>query len=306
MNWKRKDLLGLADLSPAEIGLVLDTAVSFKQVSTRDVKKVPTLRGRTIGNLFFEPSTRTRTSFELAAKRLSADIINFSPSSSSLVKGETILDTGENLEAMRMDCFIVRHNASGVPAFLAGRVRAAVVNAGDGNHEHPTQALLDLFTVREKLGRLAGLKIAVIGDIRHSRVARSNIWGFLKMGAAVHLCGPPPLIPPGIESTGARVTGDLGEALAEADVVYVLRIQVERQRENYFPSPREYSRCYQVNEQTLRLARPGALVMHPGPMNRGLEISTGAAAGAQSVILHQVENGLAIRMAVLYHLLVGR
>lgn len=302
-TWRKKDLLGIEDLSPAEIDLVLRTAVSFKEVSSRDIKKVPALRGRTVCQLFFEPSTRTRASFELAAKRLSADSLNFSPSSSSLVKGETILDTAENLAAMKMDCFIVRHAVSGVPHFLSRRLSGCVVNAGDGNHEHPTQALLDLFTVKERKGRLEGLKIAVVGDIMHSRVARSNFWGFSKMGARVTFCAPPTLIPPGIEEIGARTTTSLEEALEGADVVYILRIQLERQKQSFFPSLREYSRRYQVNERTIRAAGPEALVMHPGPMNRGLEISSGVADGPRSVILDQVENGIAIRMAVLYLLL---
>jgi aspartate carbamoyltransferase catalytic subunit len=305
-GWNRKDLLGLEELSAEEIEFILTTTASFKEVSTREIKKVPALRGKTIANLFFEPSTRTRTSFELAAKRLSADIINFSPSASSLVKGETVLDTGENLEAMKMDCFIVRHSCAGVVNFLAKRLKASFINAGDGSHEHPTQGLLDIFTIKEKKGRIKGLKVTILGDIRHSRVARSNLWGLLKLGARVTLCGPPTLIPPGIESTGARVTYDLKEALKDADAVNVLRIQMERQKENYFPSPREYSRRYQVNAETLQWAKPDVLIMHPGPMNRGLEISSEAAECSNSVILTQVENGVAVRMAVLYLLLVGK
>ncbi len=305
-DWKRKDLLGLEELSAQEIEFILTTTASFKEVSTREVKKVPALRGKTIGNLFFEPSTRTRTSFELAAKRLSADIVNFSPSASSLVKGETVLDTGENLEAMKMDCFIVRHSCAGVVEFLAKRLKASFINAGDGSHEHPTQGLLDIFTLKEKKGRIKGLNVTILGDIRHSRVARSNLWGLLKLGAHVTLCGPPTLIPPGIESVGVRVTYDLKEALEDADAVNVLRIQMERQKENYFPSPREYSRRYQINAETLRWAKPDALIMHPGPMNRGLEISSEAAGCGNSVILTQVENGVAVRMAVLYLLLVGK
>jgi len=305
-SWKRKDLLGLEELSAEEIEFILTTTASFKEVSTREVKKVPALRGKTVANLFFEPSTRTRTSFELAAKRLSADIVNFSPSTSSLVKGETILDTGENLEAMKMDCFIVRHGCAGVVEFLAKRLKASFINAGDGSHEHPTQGLLDIFTIKEKKGRIKGLKVTILGDIRHSRVARSNLWGLLKLGARVTLCGPPTLIPPGIESTGARVTYDLREGLEGADAVNILRIQMERQKENYFPSLREYRRCYQVNAETLRWAKPDTLIMHPGPMNRGLEISSEAAECGNSVILPQVENGIAVRMAVLYLLLVGK
>ena len=305
-SWKRKDLLGLEELSAEEIEFILTTAASFKEVSTREIKKVPALRGKTIANLFFEPSTRTRTSFELAAKRLSADIVNFSPSASSLVKGETVLDTGENLEAMKMDCFIVRHSCAGVVEFLAKRLKASFINAGDGSHEHPTQGLLDIFTIKEKKGDIKGLNVTILGDIRHSRVARSNLWGLLKLGARVTLCGPPTLIPPGIEATGACVTYDLKKALKDADAVNVLRIQVERQKENYFPSQREYSRQYQINAETIRWAKPDVLIMHPGPMNRGLEISSEAAECSNSVILTQVENGIAVRMAVLYLLLVGK
>ncbi|HNQ34865.1 MAG TPA: aspartate carbamoyltransferase catalytic subunit [bacterium] len=306
MAWTRKHLLSIEELSAAEINLVLETAASFKEVSTREIKKVPALRGKTVATLFFEPSTRTRTSFELAAKRLSADVVGFSPSTSSLVKGETIIDTGENLEAMKVDCFVVRHASSGVPALLARKLKASIINAGDGNHEHPTQALLDLLTIQEHKKRFRGLKVAILGDLRHSRVARSNIWALTKLGAEVILCGPPPLIPPGLETTGARVTVRRETALKDADVIYILRIQLERQQENYFPSLREYSRYYQVNRETLSLARPDAIVMHPGPMNRGVEISTEAAEDRRSVILNQVENGIAARMAVLYLLLVGK
>ncbi|MFH0796409.1 MAG: aspartate carbamoyltransferase catalytic subunit [Candidatus Omnitrophota bacterium] len=306
MKWQRKDLLGLEEISAEEIDFILQTAASFKEVSTREVKKVPALRGKTVANLFFEPSTRTRTSFELAAKRLSADIVNFSPNTSSVVKGETILDTGENLEAMKIDCFVVRHPSSGVPALLAKKVKAAVINAGDGNHEHPTQALLDLFTIKERKKRIKGLKVVILGDICHSRVARSNLWGLMKSGARVVFCGPPTLIPQGIEDTGAIVIHHLKEALKDADVINILRIQTERQKENYFPSLREYSQCYQINRETIRWAKPDVLIMHPGPMNRGIEITSEIAEDAHSVILPQVENGLAVRMAVLYLLLVGK
>ena len=299
-----KDILGIQELSVAEIGLILDTAESFKEVSTREIKKVPTLRGKTVINLFFEASTRTRTSFEIAAKRLSADTINISASSSSVVKGETLIDTAKNLEAMNPDCIIIRHSASGAPHLLARLMHVPVINAGDGAHEHPTQALLDLFTVREKKGRLAGLKVAIVGDILHSRVARSNIYGFTKMGAEVLLSGPRTMMPAEVERMGVRWHTRLSEVIPQADVIMMLRIQLERQGGGFFPTLREYSRFFGLNLEVLKAAKPEVLIMHPGPMNRGVEISPEVADGPFSVILDQVTNGVAVRMALLY-LLVG-
>jgi aspartate carbamoyltransferase catalytic subunit len=299
-----KDILGIQELSVAEIGLILDTAESFKEVSTREIKKVPTLRGKTVINLFFEASTRTRTSFEIAAKRLSADTINISASSSSVVKGETLIDTAKNLEAMNPDCIIIRHSASGAPHLLARLMHVPVINAGDGAHEHPTQALLDLFTVREKKGKLAGLKVAIVGDILHSRVARSNIYGFTKMGAEVLLSGPRTMMPAEVERMGVRWHTRLSEVIPQADVIMMLRIQLERQGGGFFPTLREYSRFFGLNLEVLRAAKPEVLIMHPGPMNRGVEISPEVADGPFSVILDQVTNGVAVRMALLY-LLVG-
>jgi aspartate carbamoyltransferase catalytic subunit len=299
-----KDILGIQEMSVAEIGLILDTAESFKEVSTREIKKVPTLRGKTVINLFFEASTRTRTSFEIAAKRLSADTINISASSSSVVKGETLIDTAKNLEAMKPDCIIIRHSASGAPHLLARLMRVPVINAGDGAHEHPTQALLDLFTVREKKGRLAGLKVAIVGDILHSRVARSNIYGFTKMGAEVLLAGPRTMMPAEVERMGVRWHTRLSEVIPQADVIMMLRIQLERQGGGFFPTLREYSRFFGLNLEVLKAAKPEVLIMHPGPMNRGVEISPEVADGPFSVILDQVTNGVAVRMALLY-LLVG-
>jgi len=303
LSWWRKDLLGLEHLSVEEMKLILDTASSFKEVSTRRIKKVPALRGKTVVNLFFEPSTRTRTSFELAAKRLSGDLLNFSSSTSSVVKGETLLDTLANIEAMNVDVVIVRHSAAGAPHLLAAHSSASIVNAGDGAHAHPTQALLDLYTVRERLGRLDGIKIAMVGDIAHSRVARSNIWGFIKFGAQVWVCGPTTLLPPRIDEMGVRVTYRLEEALEDADVIYALRIQHERQRSGLLPTLREYIRMFSINRRTVRFAPAGALVMHPGPMNRNVELESEIADGPNNVILDQVTNGVAVRMAVLY--LVG-
>jgi aspartate carbamoyltransferase catalytic subunit len=299
-----KDILGIQELSVAEIGLILDTAESFKEVSTREIKKVPTLRGKTVINLFFEASTRTRTSFEIAAKRLSADTINISASSSSVVKGETLIDTAKNLEAMNPDCIIIRHSASGAPHLLARLMHVPVINAGDGAHEHPTQALLDLFTVREKKGKLAGLKVAIVGDILHSRVARSNIYGFTKMGAEVLLSGPRTMMPAEVERMGVRWHTRLSEVIPQAVVIMMLRIQLERQGGGFFPTLREYSRFFGLNLEVLRAAKPEVLIMHPGPMNRGVEISPEVADGPFSVILDQVTNGVAVRMALLY-LLVG-
>jgi aspartate carbamoyltransferase catalytic subunit len=302
-EWTRHHLLDLASLSPGEIGLILETAKSFKQVSARDVKKVPVLRGRTIVSLFFEPSTRTRASFELAAKRLSADTINISSSASSLSKGETILDTARNLEALNVDCFITRHATAGVPHILARHLKSSIINAGDGCRSHPTQALLDMFTIKERLGRLEGLKVAIIGDILHSRVARSNIWGLTRMGARVTVCGPGTLIPREVGRMGVEVTSRLDDVLADSDVLMLLRIQKERQQDQFLPSIREYAGLYGISAAKLSRAKQGVLVMHPGPVNRGVELSAEVADGASSLILDQVTNGLAVRMAVLYLLL---
>jgi len=300
----RKDLLGIREMSIPEIELILDTAESFKEISTREIKKVPTLRGKTVINLFFEASTRTRTSFEIAAKRLSADAINISASSSSVVKGETLIDTAKNLEAMNPDCIVIRHSASGAPHLLGRLMRVPVINAGDGANEHPTQALLDLYTIREKKGGLAGLKVAIVGDILHSRVARSNIYGFTKMGAEVHLAGPQTMKPAEVESLGVQWHSNLREMIPEMDVIMMLRIQMERQGGGFFPTLREYSRFFGLSLEALEKAKPGVLIMHPGPMNRGVEISPEVADGPFSVILDQVTNGVAVRMALLY-LLVG-
>ena len=300
MEWKRKDLIALEDLSREEIELILNTAKSFKEVSTRAVKKVPALRGKTIVNLFFEPSTRTKTSFELAAKRLSADVLSFDVSTSSISKGETIVDTAKNIEAMKVDCFIIRHSVAGAPYLISKNVSCAVINAGDGCHEHPTQALLDLFTVKEKFGRIEGIKISIIGDILHSRVARSNIWGFKKLGAEVTVCGPPPLIPLDIEKMGVRVTYKIEDAIENADILYILRLQKERQRENFLPSLKEYSKIYGIDRDKFLKLKKKVFIMHPGPMNRGIEIKSEIAEKDNSLILEQVTNGIAVRMAVLY------
>lgn len=305
-EWTRHHLLDLASLDRDEIEQILETAKSFKQVSARDVKKVPALRGRTIVTLFFEPSTRTRASFELAAKRLSADTINIAVNSSSLSKGETILDTARNLEALNVDCFITRHGTAGIPYVLARELKSSIINAGDGCREHPTQALLDMFTIREKLGRLEGLKVAIIGDIRHSRVARSNIWGLTRMGAKVTVCGPSTLIPHGIERLGVRVTHHLNDVLAESDVLMLLRIQKERQQDQFLPSIREYAKQYGLTSAKLSRAKKEVVIMHPGPTNRGVELSAQVADSPASLILDQVTNGLAVRMAVLYLLLGTR
>jgi aspartate carbamoyltransferase catalytic subunit len=304
MAWNRKHLLTLEELSADDIKLVLDTASSFKEVSERSVKKVPALRGRTVVLFFHEPSTRTRSSFELAAKRLSADLLNIQASSSSLVKGETLIDTLKTLEAMTIDAIVVRHGSSGVPALLASVSKASIINAGDGYHEHPTQGLLDLFTIREHKGRIEDLTVTIVGDITHSRVARSNIYGLTKMGAKVRLCGPATLIPKGIENWGVEVHHDLTKALEGADVVNVLRLQLERQKKNLFPTIREYSMNFGVTTERLKVAKKDVMVMHPGPMNRGVEISSGVADGPASVIDEQVTNGVAVRMAVLF-LLMG-
>ncbi len=306
MSLKRKDLLGIRDLSIEEVTLILETADSFKEVSGRDIKKVPTLRGKTVVNLFFEPSTRTRTSFELAAKRLSADVINFTTSTSSMVKGETLLDTASNIQAMRADFIVLRHPAAGAPHILARALQAAVINAGDGGHEHPTQALVDLFTLREKKREFRGLRVAIIGDISHSRVARSNIFALTKLGAEVRIAGPPTMIPRDIEHLGVSVFYNLDEALAGVDVIMMLRLQLERQGIALFPGIREYATCYGLTPERLRMASPDVLVMHPGPINRGVEISPEVADSVSSVILDQVTNGVAVRMAVLYLLSGGK
>lgn len=305
---KRKDLLGIRELDVDEINLILDTAEVFKEISTREIKKVPTLRGKTIVNLFFEPSTRTRTSFEIAGKRLSADTINISVSTSSVVKGETLIDTARNLEAMVPDAIIIRHAVAGVPHQLARLVKTPVINAGDGAHEHPTQALLDALTIREHKGRLAGLKVAILGDIAHSRVARSNTFLLTKMGALVAVSGPQTLLPPGYDQLvddGLIVTPRIEEALEDADVIMMLRIQLERQRESFFPSLKEYAVRFGLTRERLRLAKDDVIVMHPGPMNRGVEIASEVADGPYSLILDQVTNGVAVRMAVLYLLAGG-
>ncbi len=305
MNLNRKDLLGIEDLSVEEIQLILDTASSFKEIGTRPIKKVPTLRGRTVINLFFEPSTRTRASFELAEKRLSADSLNFSSAGSSLSKGETLQDTTRNLEAMSPDILVIRHNCSGAPHFISRISNAAVVNAGDGLHEHPTQALLDAFTIRERKGTLKGLRVAIIGDILHSRVFRSNMWLLTKMGAQVTVSGPPTLIPPKLDSFGVKVSNRVEEAIEGADVVMMLRVQLERMKGSFFPSSREYFKRFGLSTARLERARPDALLMHPGPINRGIEIESAVADGPNSVILEQVTNGVAVRMAVLYLLTGG-
>lgn len=300
MAFAHKHILGINEMSREDIVTILDTAESFKEINTRDIKKVPTLRGKTIINLFFENSTRTRTSFEIAGKRLSADTVNISASASSVSKGETLEDTARNIEAMHPDIIVMRHSASGAPHYLAERLDCSVVNAGDGTHEHPSQALLDLFTMRQHKGRIEGLKVAIVGDITHSRVVRSNLYALHKMGAEVRLCGPGTMIPPGIEKLGATVYTDMNEAIRDVDVVMMLRIQMERQGKSLIPSTREYAKFYGLNVNNIKLAKPDALVMHPGPINRGVELSTYVADGAQNVILDQVENGVAVRMALLY------
>jgi aspartate carbamoyltransferase catalytic subunit len=298
--WSRKDLLGIAELSPGEVELILDTAESFSEVAARPIKKVPTLRGKTVMNLFFEPSTRTRSSFEIAEKRLSADALNFSASSSSLSKGESLVDTAMNLQAMSPDLVVIRHAYPGAPHMLARRLKAGVINAGDGAHEHPTQALLDAFTIRRHKGRLGGLKVSIVGDIEHSRVVRSNIHLLTKMGAEVTVAGPRTMMPAGLAGLGVRVVYTLDEAVAGADVLMMLRIQLERQNRMLFPSVREYFRLFGLTNRRLAGAREDVIVMHPGPMNRGVEIASEVADGPYSVILEQVAHGVAVRMAVLY------
>ena len=299
-DWQRKDLLSIQDLSVDEINTVLDTAAAFKQVGKRTIKKVPSLRGKTLVNLFIEPSTRTRTSFELAAKRLSADVININTTASSLVKGETLKDTALNLQALNTDIIVIRHSAAGAPHFLARLLEASVINAGDGAHEHPTQALLDALTIREKKGRIEGLNVTILGDILYSRVARSNIWLLTKLGARVTLAGPSTLVPRVFEQFGCRVTYDIEEAIRGADVINLLRIQHERQRKTMFPSIGEYTAMFGLNKERFARTKPDALIMHPGPINRGVEIDSEIADCNRSVILEQVTNGLAVRMAVLF------
>ncbi len=298
--WTRKDLLGLDELSAQEIVHILDTAESFKEVSTRSIKKVPALRGKVVGLLFFEDSTRTRMSFELAASRLSADTILLTAKGSSVAKGETTLDTVRNIEAMGVDVFVIRHSQSGAPHLLARKIPGSVVNAGDGSHEHPTQALLDIFTIRQRLGRVEGLKVAIVGDIAHSRVARSNILGLKKLGAEVIVVGPPTLVPNAITAMGCKISHSLDDILGQVDVINMLRIQFERFGSNLFPSVREYSRLYGMDSTRLKKCKKDVLIMHPGPINRGLEITSDVADGPNSCILQQVTNGLAVRMAVLY------
>ncbi len=299
-NWTRKDLTGIEPLSASEINMILDTAAAFKSVSGREIKKVPALRGKTLVNFFVEASTRTRTSFELAAVRLSADVVNISASTSSLTKGETLKDTAKVLEANFADIIVLRHSSAGASQFLAERLEASIINAGDGAHEHPTQALLDTFTIREKKGRIAGLHVAIIGDILFSRVARSNIHALLKLGARVTLVGPSTLVPREFEQMGVTVTHDLDAVLPEVDVVNLLRIQHERQRKEYFPSLGEYTSLFGLTKARAEKLKPDALIMHPGPINRGVEIDSDLADSGRSVILDQVTNGLAVRMAVLY------
>ena len=305
IGWKHGDLLDLRDLTREDIELVLETAKSFKEVSTRDIKKVPALRGKTVVMLFSEPSTRTRISFELAAKRLSADTLNVTVSASSLCKGESLLDMAKNIEAMNVDMIVVRHSSAGVPHLLAKELKPGIINAGDGCRSHPTQALLDLYTIKEKLGRIEGLNVAIVGDILHSRVARSNICGLTKMGAHVTLCGPATLIPADIEAQGVKVTYDLEDVLKTSDVLMFLRLQKERQEEKYLPSIREYTKAFGMTQEKLKRAKKDVVIMHPGPVNRGIELAAEVADGPQSVILEQVTNGVAVRMAILY-LLLGK
>src|SRR6201994_4206216 len=300
MSWNKKHLLDIESLTAEEIITVLDTARAFKAVGTRAIKKVPALRGKTVVNLFIEPSTRTRISFELAEQRLTADIINFTAEASSLKKGETLKDTARNLEALNADIIVIRHSASGAPHFLSRFLRASVVNAGDGAHEHPTQALLDTFTILEKKGTIAGLNVTILGDILYSRVARSNIWALLKLGAKVTLCGPSTLVPRVFEQMGCRVTHHVNEAIEGADIINLLRIQHERQRKSMFPSLNEYTALFGLDKKRMARTKPDVLIMHPGPINRGVEIASELADCGRSVILDQVTNGLAVRMAVLF------
>jgi aspartate carbamoyltransferase catalytic subunit len=305
MDWRRKHVLGLSDFRPEEIEFVIDTARSMEEVLSRDIKKVPALRGKTVVNLFFEPSTRTRTSFEIAGKRLSADVVNFSSSVSSQSKGETLLDTARNIEAMKPSILVVRHSASGAAQFLSRHLSCSIINAGDGSNEHPTQALLDLYTILKAKGKVEGLKVAIVGDILHSRVARSNLHCLGRMGAKLWLCGPATLLPREMARSGATLTNDLREAVKDADVLIMLRIQLERQKTAYFPSIREYTRKYGLNSEVFSLAREDAVIMHPGPINRGVELSNELADCSRSMILNQVESGVAVRMALLYLLAGG-
>jgi aspartate carbamoyltransferase catalytic subunit len=305
MQFRKKDLLGIKQLEREEIELVLETAATFKEISTRPIKKVPTLRGRTVVHLFYEPSTRTRTSFEIAAKRLSADTFNISASTSSIVKGETLIDTAKNLEAMNPDVIVLRHSAAGAPHMLARHIQASVINAGDGMHEHPTQALLDLLTIKDKKGTISKQTIAIIGDIAHSRVARSNIYALTKMGARVLVAGPTTMIPQDLDKLGVEVFSHPEDVIPEADVIMMLRIQLERQGQMLLPSLREYSKVFGLDEKKLSNAKSEVLIMHPGPINRGVEISPSVADGPYSVILDQVNNGVAVRMALLYLLIGG-
>ncbi|MBN1905050.1 MAG: aspartate carbamoyltransferase catalytic subunit [Deltaproteobacteria bacterium] len=303
--FNHKNLLDMGQLSVSDINLILQTAESFKEISSRDIKKVPTLRGKTVVLFFHEPSTRTKTSFEIAAKRLSADTFSLSSSGSSMVKGETLIDTAKNLQAMNPDIIVLRHSSSGAPHLLADKISASIINAGDGSHEHPSQALLDLYTIKEKKGRIDGLKVAIIGDISHSRVARSNIIGLQKMGAEVTISGPPTMIPHDISELGVAIVNNPSEAVLNKDVIMTLRVQLERQSKTLFPSIKEYSNYFGINEKTLSRAKEGAIIMHPGPVNWGVELSSQVGDSPCSVILDQVSNGVAIRMALLYLLLGG-
>ena len=306
MQFTRKDILDMESLSVDEITFILDTADRMKEISERPIKKVPTLRGKTVVLFFYEPSTRTRTSFDIAAKRLSADSLSISASASSMVKGETLIDTARNLEAMNPDVIVIRHSSAGAPHMLARLVETSIINAGDGTHAHPTQSLLDLMTVRERKGKISGLKVAIIGDISHSRVAHSDIIGFSKMGAKVFVSGPATLIPKKIEELGATVCSSIKDAVRDADVVMPLRIQKERQNDPLIPSLREYASVFGINRRVMQAARPDALLMHPGPINRGVELAPDVADSPQSVILAQVTNGVAIRMALMYLVLGGK
>ncbi len=305
MAFRKKHILGLDDLSADEIGTVLDTAKSMKQISMRDVKKVPTLKGRTVVNLFFEPSTRTRSSFEIAEKRLSADVLNFSAAQSSIVKGESLVDTARNFEAMGASIMVIRHGMSGAPFVLAREIDASIINAGDGLHEHPSQALIDIFTIREKKGRVSGLTVLIVGDILSSRVARSDIFGLRKLGANVRIAGPATIVPRYFQDMGVEIFYSLEHALENVDVVIMLRVQRERKTLEYFPSLREYSGLYGLTRENLRLAKDDVIVMHPGPINRGVELTSAIADGPDAVILEQVANGIAVRMAMIYLVALG-
>ncbi|MFA7060143.1 MAG: aspartate carbamoyltransferase catalytic subunit [Pedobacter sp.] len=305
-EFKHRDIIALRDLTKEDMELLLSTAENMREINGREIKKVPTLRGKTIINLFYEASTRTRTSFEIAAKRLSADTVNITPSSSSATKGETLADTALNLLAMKPDIIVMRHSVSGAHYHLAKKVTCSVINAGDGAHEHPSQGLLDMLTIKDRFGRLDGLKVAIVGDITHSRVARSDIQGLTKLGSHIYLAGPPTMMPPSVERLGnVTVCGSMKEAIQDADVVMMLRIQQERQGKTLMPNTREYSRYFGLNPDNIKLAKPNAIVMHPGPINRGVEMSSYVVDGARSHILKQVENGVAVRMAMLYHVCGG-